>query len=222
MTAELPAAYLEGVAEVSVTAATVPHPTRAEIFTLGECDPIAAADGEGEVQSRILLHHGSFLALAHRDPEFDWREETWETLTHEVRHHLEWRARAPDLEAFDEAAEANFARHDGEPFDPLFFLDGESPTEGVYRIDHDFFLDQVVRTAPERVQFVWHGRQYHAPVPAKARLPLFLHVEGVDHPPPGDLMVVLRRRAGLRDLFSRPGVHVITVHASPVTPDASP
>lgn len=221
MIADVPAEYLEGVAEVAVTRATVPHPTRAEVMTLGECDPLPAADGDGEVQSRILLHHGSFLALARLDPDFDWREEAWETLTHELRHHLEWRARTPDLEAFDAAAEANFARLDGESFDPLFFLDGESPAAGIYQVDHDVFLDQVVRTAPERVQFVWRGRQYQAPVPAGTRLPLFLRVTGVEDPPPGDLIVVLRRRAGIRDLFSRRAAQVTGVHAAPIPGEAT-
>ena len=73
--------------------------------------------------------------------DFDWRQEAWETLTHELRHHLEWRARAPDLEEFDWAAEQNFARQDGEPFDPLFYRSGEKVAEGVYRLDDDFFLE---------------------------------------------------------------------------------
>ena len=65
-------------------------------------------------------------------------------MTHELRHHLEWRAREGALEAFDEAAEQNFARMDGEPFDPLFHLSGEAVAEGVYQVDDDFFLDRVV------------------------------------------------------------------------------
>ncbi len=76
---------------------------------------------------------------------FDWREEAWETLTHELRHHLEWRARAPALEAFDRAVEQNFARQDGEPFDPLFYLDGEPAGESAYRVEDDVFLDRAGR-----------------------------------------------------------------------------
>src|SRR5712692_2728789 len=64
---------------------------------------------------------------ARLDPDFDWREEAWETLTHELRHHVEWRARAPGLEAYDRAVEANFARQEGERFDPALYLDGDSP-----------------------------------------------------------------------------------------------
>ena len=217
MAGELPAEYLDGVAEIRVAGATVPHPSRADIFTLGECIPIPTEDGEpGAVQSRIVLYHGSFVALSRQDDEFDWREEAWQTLAHELRHHLEWRARAPALEAFDTAAEANFARHAGEPFDPLFYLDGESPAEGVYQFDDDVFLDQTVRGTPDKVEFDWHGRRYQVRVPAGARLPVFLRVAGVDDPPPGDLTVVLRRRPGLRDLFSRPRVQQHEVHATPL------
>jgi hypothetical protein len=80
--------------------------------------------------------------LAKLDSEFDWRGEAWETLTHELRHHLEWRARAPDLEEFDWAAEQNFARQDGERFDPTFYRSGEKVAEGIYRLDDDFFLER--------------------------------------------------------------------------------
>jgi hypothetical protein len=199
---EVPAEFLEGVADIEVSRKTLPHPTRAEIYTLGECIPLPA-EGEGSaggIQSRVVLYHGSFLALADLDEEFDWREEAWETLTHELRHHLEWRARAPDLEAFDRAAEQNFARGDGERFDPLFYLDGEPVADGVYRIDDDFFLDRLVDRRPEEVAIAWHGADYLVGVP-EASLPLFLTLTGVAHPPPGELVLVLRRPPRFRDLF---------------------
>jgi hypothetical protein len=205
ISSEVPAHFFEGVAEVVVSPRAVPHPVRAEIYTLGECIPVAG-DG-GDVQSRIVLYHGSFRALSVLDDDFDWREEAWETLTHELRHHLEWRAGAPDLEAFDDAVEANFARHDGEAFDPAFYRDGDSPAPGVYQVENDFFLEQVVRHRPEVVTFVWHGRSYRAPVPTAATLPCFLTIEGVEEPPPGDLVLVLRRKASLLDLFRTTAVY---------------
>ena len=124
---EVPGHFFEGIAEVVVSPRTVPHPDREEIFTLGECDPLPMEVGSGVegLQSRIVLYHGSFAALARLQEGFDWRREAWETLTHELRHHLEWRARAPDLEDFDWAVEHNFARQEGEQFDPTFFLSGE-------------------------------------------------------------------------------------------------
>jgi hypothetical protein len=214
LSGEVPAHFFEGVAEVVVSPRAVPHPVRAEIYTLGECIPVAG-DG-GDVQSRIVLYHGSFRALSHLDDDFDWREEAWETLTHELRHHLEWRAGAPELEAFDAAVEANFARHDGEAFDPAFYRDGDSLAPGVYRVEDDVFLEQVVRHPPEAVTFVWHGRSYRAPVPPAATLPCFLTVAGVEEPPAGDLVLVLRRKASVLDLFRR---HVVYQGAAAAEPE---
>jgi hypothetical protein len=217
MAAELPAEYLDGVTEIVVSRHTLPHPERSEVYTMGECIPLPAATAEPDaVQSRVVLYYGSFRALAALDDAFDWREEAWETLTHEVRHHLEWRASAPALEALDRAAEHNFARHDGAAFDPLFYHDGDEPAPGVYRVENDYFLEQTVPRRPDRVRFRWHGREYDAVVPANATLPAYLGVGEVEDPPPGDLVVVLRRRPGLADLFRRPSVWQGEVLVTPV------
>jgi hypothetical protein len=201
---EVPGHFFEGIAEVVVSPRTIPHPHRAEIFTLGECIPLPVEVGSGAegLQSRIVLYHGSFAALARLQKSFDWREEAWQTLTHELRHHLEWRARAPDLEEFDWAVEHNFARQEGEPFDPTFFLSGELEPSGTYRVEDDVFIDQIVGSVPASVSFAWRGRTYRAAMPAEAVLPCFFTVEGVADPPEGDLVLVLRRKPGVRDLFS--------------------
>ncbi len=203
--AEVPPQFLDGVAGIEVSRKVLPHPTRAEIYTLGECIPVPAEGGGGDegIQSRVVLYHGSFRALAQYHHDFDWRAEAWETLTHELRHHLEWRARAPDLEAFDWAAEQNFARLDGEAFDPLFHLSAEPVVKGVFRLDDDFFLDQPVREVPAEVRFDWHGARYRIPAPEGTTLPALLSVTGVAEPPPGELIVVLRRTPGLMALFRK-------------------
>jgi len=205
LAAEVPAEFLEGVAGIEVLPKVLPHPERAEIYTLGECIPLAVEGGrDSEVESRVVLYHGSFQALARLQSEFDWRAEAWETLTHELRHHLEWRARVPDLEAFDWAAEQNFARMDGAPFDPDFPLSAERAGEGVFRLDDDFFLDRPVRRLPAAVAFGWHGTAYAVAVPAGAHLPALLTVvDGVAEPPPGELVILLRQPPGLLDLFRR-------------------
>jgi hypothetical protein len=210
---DVPAHFFEGIAEVVVSPRAVPHPERAEIYTLGECVPLPVELGSGVegLQSRIVLYHGSFAALAQLQDEFDWHLEAWETLTHELRHHLEWRARAPDLEDLDWAVEHNFARQDGESFDPTFFLSGELQPEGEYRLDDDVFIDQIVRSLPPAVTFAWRGQSYSAPLPPGAELPCFLTVEGVADPPDGDLVVVLRRKPGVRDLLGHAGVFQATV-----------
>jgi hypothetical protein len=198
---DIPEEYLTGIVAVDVSPKTVPHPTRGDVYTLGECIPLHG-DAD-EIQSRVVLYHGSFRALAGTRADFAWREEAWETLTHELRHHLEWRANADALEAFDWAADQNFARQEGAAFDPTFHLSGERVDEGVYRIDDDVFLDKFVRGRPATLDVAWHGASYRVDLPG-GPLPLFLTLEGLREPPPGDVVLVLRRRARLWDLFRRP------------------
>jgi len=206
MTGEVPREFLDGVAQILVSPHTVAHPERPGIFTLGECIPlpVSTSDSPDGVQSRIMLYHGSFAALARVTPGFEWREEAFETLTHELRHHLEWRARTPDLEELDWAVEQNYARQDGEDFDPAFYLAGAAVADDAWRVEDDVFLDRVVRTVPNRVAVRWAGREYLVEVPAGATLPAFLLLEGIADPPPGELLLVLRRKPGVLALL-RPG-----------------
>lgn len=201
---DIPAEYFDGVTEVVVSPRVVPHPVRADIFTLGECIPLPLEDGgTAAIQSRVVLYHGSFAALAERDPAFDWRAEAWETLTHELRHHVEWRARRDDLEGFDRAAEQHWARQGGEAFDPLYFLDAQEVAPGVRRIDEDWILEQVVRRLPSAVEVEWQGRRHRGTLPDGVTLPAFLTLEGLAGAPDGEVVLVLRRPTGFRDLFRR-------------------
>ncbi|MDF3052762.1 MAG: hypothetical protein K0S19_867 [Geminicoccaceae bacterium] len=213
---EVPPGFFEGIAEVVVSPRAVPHPERPEIYTLGECIPLPVQVGSGVegIQSQVVLYYGSFAALAGSGDGFDWRHEAWETLTHELRHHLEWRAQAPDLEEFDWAVEHNFARHEGDGFDPTFFLSGERRADGVYWVEDDVFLDHIVRLIPASVAFTWQGRSYLVQPPDDAELPCFLTVEGVADPPSGDLVLVLRRAPGVRDLFTHSPVFQADVRVS--------
>lgn len=224
MVRELPPEFLEGIAGVEVTGKTVPHPVRADIYTLGECLPHAFGapdDAESTLRSTVYLHYGSFAALAAGEETFDWRSEAWETLTHEVRHHLEWRARVPELEAFDDAVEANYARAEGEPFPPLFFLDGERLAPSVTKVEDDVFIDLALggsawkRAAGGAVPVPWHGRRYTIALPAPLPDILFVTVRGVDPEPTGDLVVVVRRRPGVRDVFRRPVAAAVEAAAVP-------
>jgi len=222
MTREVPPEFLDGIEGIHVTGKTVPHPVRADIYTLGECVPSLGGDDEGaRLRSSVELHHGSFAALARLDPAFDWREEAWETLTHELRHHLEWRARVPDLEALDEAVEANYARVDGEPFDPLFHLRGERIAPGVTKVEDDVFLDLALparawkRLGGTTHGFSWHGRPWTVALPASLPDVLFVEVDGVDPAPAGALLLVIRRRPGARDLWHRAVVRQVAATATP-------
>jgi len=220
--AEVPREFLEGVAGIEVSRQALPHPAREEVWTLGECIPLPLEqqDSPAGVQSRIVMYHGSFQALAVLDPDFDWRAEAWETLTHELRHHLEWRARAPDLERFDWAAEQNFARQDGAAFDPLFYQSGEKVAGGIFRLDDDFFLERPSAAPGSEIQVQWHGRRYRVDVPSEATFPAFLTLEGLADPPPGEVVVVLRARSRLGLLTRSLPVFQATRAATMFPPDS--
>lgn len=203
---DVPPEYLDGVVEVAVSPKAVPHPVRAEIYTMGECVPLDWSGSGADLQSRVILYHGSFAALARLSDvgDFDWRGEAWETLTHELRHHLEWRANTAALEAYDWAAEQNFARQEGDPFDPVFYRDGERLAPGIYKVDDDVFVE-VRPPAPDHpVELAWHGQRYRGALAGGARPPAFLTVSGLAEPPPGDAVVVLPRRFSVLRLFRSP------------------
>lgn len=218
LTKQIPREFKLGIAEVVVSPRTVAHPDRDGIWTLGECIPLPGEDHDlRSLQSRIVLYHGSFEALARDHPGFDWNAEVWETLTHEVRHHVEWKARAPGLEAFDRAAEANFARQDGEPFDLLFYRDGMPLPDGTFQVDDDVFVEHVVAAAPAEVRLQWRGTALAVPVPPETTLPAYLIVLGPPDPPPGELVLVLQKKSGWLELFRRPAVFQAEVEARLVT-----
>jgi len=202
---DIPAEFQAGVVDVEVSHKTVPHPVRGDVFTLGECIPLDWSGAGADLKSRVILYHGSFQALA-RLGEFDWRTEAWETLTHELRHHLEWQADLAALEAYDWAAEQNFARIEGEAFDPVFYRNGEQLAPGIYKVDDDVFLEHRSGAAAgrERIEIAWHGRRYDVPrpqTPRDTRTWVFVTLQGLADPPPGDVVLVLPGGASLFDLF---------------------
>ncbi|MBI4420655.1 MAG: metallopeptidase family protein, partial [Gemmatimonadetes bacterium] len=205
------------VVDVEVSPKTVPHPVRSEIYTLGECIPLEWSGNGANLQSRVVLYHGSFQALARvsASGEFDWRTEAWETLTHELRHHLEWRANVAALEAYDWATEENFKRQEGEPFDPLFYRSGERMAEGVWKVEDDVFMERETgKGKRESLDLVWHGRSYRVRLPARQRrAPVFVMLDGIDEPPPGDAILVLRPRTSLSDLLRKAGPPIQEVAA---------
>jgi zinicin-like metallopeptidase len=200
---DVPPEFQNGVVAVEVSPKTVPHPLRGDVYTLGECIPLEWSGSGADLQSRVVLYHGSFQALA-RLGDFDWRAEAWETLTHELRHHLEWRANVAALEAYDWAAEENFKRHEGEPFDPAFYRSGERIAEGVWKVDDDVFMEKAWGVGRgEWVEVSWHGARYRASLPTGARPPLLLVLDGLDEPPPGEAVLVLPRRTSLLNFWRR-------------------
>src|SRR5256885_13591477 len=81
---QVPAAYLDGVVVVEVSPKALPHPRRADVYTLGECIPLEWSGNGADLQSRVVLSHGSFAALA-RPGGFGWRAQGMETPTHALR-----------------------------------------------------------------------------------------------------------------------------------------
>jgi hypothetical protein len=216
---DVPAEFHAGIVAIEVSPKALPHPIRAEIYTLGECIPLEWSGSGADLQSRVVLYHGSFQALARlSEGDFDWRAEAWETLTHELRHHLEWRANVAALEAYDWAAEQNFARQEGATFDPTFYRSGERIAEGVWKVDEDIFVegDRGQGTGDGYCMMTWHGRRYGVSLPAGARPPLFLTLDGLAEPPPGDAVLVIPRRASLVDFFRRPRVTSALVTVEPL------
>jgi hypothetical protein len=217
--AEIPTEFRGGVVEIEVSPATIPHPLRPDVYTLGECIPLEWSGSGSDLQSRVVLYHGSFQALARRG-DFDWRAEAWETLTHELRHHLEWQADLSALEAYDWAGEQNFARHDGEPFDPVFYRNGEDLAPGVYKVDDDVFLEIDQRQLrADSCELTWHGRAYRAAVPPAARRAWrFVTLDGLEDPPPGEAVVVVPGRVSAFDVLRRPAPPV-TIRATAQSTD---
>jgi hypothetical protein len=191
---DIPAEFENGVIDIAVSPKIVPHPVHPDIYTLGECIPLDWSGNGADLQSRVVLYYGSFRTLAGQHSGFDWQKEAWETLTHELRHHIEWRANVGALEAFDWAAEQNFARHEGRSFDPAFYRSGEKVSKGVFKIDDDVFIEG------EDDQLVWHGRRYRVPA-TSAPAPAFLVLEGLSDPPPGEAILVHPGKPKLSDLW---------------------
>jgi hypothetical protein len=94
-----------------------PEPDYVDVWRLGEyLDPGAEnflGSGEG-LGRHVALYYGSFRKVAAGDPAFDWEEEMWETLTHELRHHVESLAGEDGLVQEDERVSLAFERREAE------------------------------------------------------------------------------------------------------------
>ncbi len=92
MVEEIPEAYLRDLQGVHVLEQAMPEEGYVDVWRLGEyLDPGPErffGGGEG-LGRHVALYYGSFVEVADGDPEFDWEAEAWETLTHELRHHVE-------------------------------------------------------------------------------------------------------------------------------------
>lgn len=218
---EIPEDYRSGVDGLVVREEEKGHPTLPEIYTLGECLTESYPSdwgGPDTVRSVLVLYHGSFQRLSELDPDFDWEYEVWETVTHELRHHLESLAAEDALEDVDYAMDENFKRFHDKPFDPFFYRAGEAIGRGLYQAERDVFLEvELDPDAPTRtdVSFQWQDGRWTVPVPDETGDVTFLQVtDGIDVSESSFCVVLVRRkrfRDTLRRLFRREGVAVVDV-----------
>jgi predicted Zn-dependent protease with MMP-like domain len=204
---EIPAEFREGVDGLVVERDPEPHPTLPGTYTLGECVTEAYPseyDGPDNVRSIVVLYYGSFRGVAADDPEFDWAYEIWETVTHEIRHHLESLADEDDLEEVDYAADENFKRLAGRPFDPEFYRSGEQTAPGIFEVEQDVFMEITYPADAEPrpwLEFSWNGAAHRVKTPATLGDVCFLQImDGLDAGPGNLCLVVVRSRSGLTAL----------------------
>jgi len=195
----IPAEYRAGVDGLTVSRERRRDPDGRDLYTLGEClteSYPSEWEGPETLRSRLVLYHGSFRVLAGRDPEFDWEEELWETLTHELRHHLESLAAEDALEGVDYAAEHEFRRFDGDDFEPFYFRSGEPLEGGWYAVERSRYLELEWPEKGHVVAFAWDGGTYAvAPPDERADIAFLDIVAGLpgSSPPPVTLVLVRRR-----------------------------
>lgn len=115
MVEDIPDEFMQGLQGVHVLPEAREEEGYEEVFRLGEYLDPGPADflGAGEGLGRhIALYHGSFTAIAAADATFDWEDEAWETLTHELRHHVESLAGEDFLVQEDESDSLEFDRRE--------------------------------------------------------------------------------------------------------------
>lgn len=207
----VPDVYKAGVDGLVIERDAQPHPDFDGIYTLGECATESFPSpygGPDTVRSAVVLYYGSFLRLARLDPSFDWEEELWETITHELKHHLETLAVEDALEDFDYAVDENFRRAEGERFDPFFFRSGVEIAPNRYRVERDVFIEIDPDTQADAawIEFEWEDRRYRVPRPRNTADVCFVRVDSGPELE-GDLFIVLVPRrsvwTSLRSLLTR-------------------
>ena len=198
----IPEEFREGVDGLSIRPERVPHPTIPAVFTLGQCLTEGYPSdwsGPDTLRSVLVLFHGSFRALADDSPDFDWEGELWQTLTHELRHHLESLADEDALEGVDYALDETFKRDDGLDFDPWYYQHGDAMDGGVFRVEQNYYIEQAWTpddfATAEAVELMWHGERYRLPKPEELGDVHFVWVHGIDTGP-ATLELVLYRRRG--------------------------
>lgn len=184
---EIPPEYKEGIDGIVVRRAAEAHPDHDDYYTMGMCftEPYPSDYGGPDTTRSILaLYYGSFRKVAKGDPEFPWREELWETITHELRHHLEFLADDDALDGVDYALEESYKREKGLDFDPWYYQVGIPLAPGVFRVEYDVYVERVWRgreaDVAESFEFEWDGGRWAVGRPETLGDLHFVWVDGVD------------------------------------------
>lgn len=198
---KIPASYREGIDGLRVSRETLDHPELAGVYTLGEClteEHVSDFGGPETTRSTLVVYWGSFRAVSTQRSGFDWDEEVWETLTHELRHHLESLAGDSALEASDYAEDENFKRRQGRAFDPFYYESGEAFLDGVYRVDGDWYVEQVWSAddfgRASALPFSWAGRDYRVDRPVELADVHYVALHGLMSLPEERVEIVLVRK----------------------------
>jgi hypothetical protein len=201
------------------------HPEHDDYYTMGMCftEPYPSEYGGPDTTRSILaLYHGSFARVAEGDPDFSWEEELWETITHELRHHLEFLAEDDALEGVDYALEESYKRERGLDFDPWYYQAGSRLAPGVYRIERDAYIEQEWRPddfdGRRTIEFDWGGRRWSIPRPDALGDVHYVWVRELESGG-GWLQLVLLRKVGwaerIRRLWRRQPAELLESEATP-------
>ncbi len=113
MVDEIPPEFMRGLQSVLTLEEEHPEPEYVDVWRMGEyldIGPDQFLGGDSGIGRHVVLYWGSFRRIAEQDPDFDWEAEAWETLTHELRHHVESLAGDASLFAQDELDSEAFVR----------------------------------------------------------------------------------------------------------------
>lgn len=223
---EIPEVYLQGIDGLTVSREAPAHPDVDGVFTLGECvteEHLSDYGSSETTRSVIVLYWGSFREVAAENPDFDWEHEVWETLTHELRHHLESLAGDAALEGVDYAADETFKRFDGRPFDPWYYQHGDRVGEGVYRVEKNSYIEQEWAIADfagaESLVFRWDDVDYRIGRPERLGDVHFILLRGLGDTRGSVEMVLTRRRSwweAVKRIVASGETEVLESEAEPV------
>ncbi len=206
---EIPEQYKEGIDGLVVKREVEAHPDHEDYWTMGMCytEPYPSGYmGPETTRSFLALYYGSFRKVAERTPEFDWEGEIWETITHELRHHLEFLAEDDALEGVDYAMEEAYKRGQGMDFDPFYYQVGDEVEEGLFRVEYDFYIEQVWTEEEfqrkRELEFEWEGERFTMPSPGDLGDVHYVWISGAG-PERGSLQLVLVREVPLRERLRR-------------------